>query len=250
MTAASPAITEADLVAYVDRRLDAERIAEVEAWLAENPAEKARIDGWMGQSDLLHTALDPILSEPIPAQIAEQFHTRRRRWFVPAAMAAGLVIGLGSGFLIWGGKDSPTAREIAAIALAAHEVYIAEIRHPVEVPVSDEPHLVAWLSNRLDTEIVPPDLSASGLTLLGGRVVPDDAGRPAAMLMYENAVGERYTLLIARTDSFEVTSFRYAWDEESCAYYWMDGTIAYAFSGPKDRELMLQLSRAIYDQIG
>lgn len=250
MTTPAPIITEADLLAYVDGRLDPDRESAVAAWLEANPEEKRRVESWMGQSDLLRSALDPILDEPVPPALREPFRTRRMRWFVPSAIAAALLIGVGAGLWIRGGVPAErTAQQIASVALSAHDVFIQEVRHPVEVDVSDWDHLVAWLSNRVETEVSPPDLSSEGLALLGGRVIPD-SGRPAAMLMYEDAVGERYTLLIARIDSEAVTSFRYAWGEESCAYYWMAGTVAYAFSGPKDRDRMLALSRLVFEQLG
>jgi anti-sigma factor RsiW len=242
-------ITEADLVAYVDGRLDAARTAAVESWLADNPTERARIEAWLTQDALLRTALDPVTSEPVPQRIAKPLLRRRRNFLLPAAMAASLVVGLGAGFWLWGAGESPAARQIASIALSAHEVYVGEVRHPVEVPVSDEAHLVAWLSNRMDTAIVPPDLSADGLTLLGGRVVPNE-GQPAAMLMYEDASGERYTLLIVRNAETAVTSFRYADAGDAGAFYWLAGSIGYAFSGPDDREKLLRLTRDIYDQLG
>ena len=249
MARSDNSISEADLVAFVDGRLDPEREAAVVKWLDENPAEKARVDSWQSQDDLLRTALDPVLSEAVPERLAAPLKARRRNWILPLSMAASLVVGIGVGFWMWGSDESAVAREIASIALSAHEVYIAEVRHPIEVPVSDKEHLVAWLSNRMDTAIEPPDLSASGLALLGGRVVPND-GKPAAMLMYEDDTGERYTLLIVRNAKSEVTSLRYADADGSGAYYWLNGVIGYAFSGPEDRNRLMQLSRQVYEQLG
>ena len=242
-------VTEADLVAYVDGKLSTERAAIVAAWLDQHPADRARIDQWRPQSDILHAALDPVLLEPIPDRLSAHLAERRRPWLTPLAMAASLVIGVGVGFGIWGGTPQSTANNIAAIALSAHDVYIREVRHPIEVPVSDEAHLVAWLSNRMDTEIAPPDLSGDGLSLLGGRVVPDN-GQPAALLMYEDATGERYTLLVVRNAETEITSFRYVSAGSSGTTYWLAGPIGYAFSGPGDRETLLRLSREIFEQLG
>lgn len=92
--------------------------------------------------------------------------------------------GLGGGRVLWSPQPA-LARELADVGMSAHAVYSREVRHAVEVGVDDEAHLVSWLSNRLDTPIEPPDLSARGLTLLGGRLVPDE-GRPAAQLMYKD----------------------------------------------------------------
>ncbi len=221
--------------------------------LPENAGHRRRLGRWRQQTALLHAALDPVAAEPVPARLKRvRAPVRARmigRWLLPMAAAfLGIAIGVASGWRIWGGPEPTTARTIAEIGLSAHEVFIREVRHPVEVTVADATHLVNWLSNRLGVPIAPPDLTSNGLTLLGGRVVPND-GEPAAQLMYEDSGGRRFTLFIARTNEEATTAFRYAWAPEVCAYYWMEGTVAYVFAGPDDRDLMLQLSRQVYDQM-
>ncbi|MGD9740160.1 MAG: anti-sigma factor [Bauldia sp.] len=245
--------SEDELVAFADGRLAAEREAEVAAWLQlpENAAAQTRVEDWRAQGPLLRAALDPVLSEPVPASFPglTERQPKRARWFIPAAAAAaiGIIAGIGGGWAIWG-PEPAIAREIADIGLSAHGVFIREVRHPVEVTVDEETHLVNWLSSRLDMPVTPPDLTAEGLTLLGGRLVPDN-GKPAAQLMYEDGNGQRYTLLIARTEAPETTALIYAWEPDICAYYWMDGTVGYVFAGPEDRDLVYRLTRAVYDQL-
>ena len=65
-------------------------------------------------------------------------------------------------------------------ALAAHRLYIGEVRHPIEVRAA-EAHLLPWLSRRIGTTMRAPDLSAFDLTLLGGRLLPGAHG-PAALV--------------------------------------------------------------------
>lgn len=250
-TERDPNISEADLVAFVDGRLDPGREADVEAWLNARPSERQRIEGWRTQTSALQSAMAPIVDEPIPPRLQALLKPRKKSWFplATAASIAALLVGFAGGFLIWGGNASPAAREIAAVGLSAHHVYIREIRHAVEVSADDEDHLVAWLSNRVDFPIGPPDLSADGLALLGGRVVPRD-GEPAALLMYEDDAGERFTLLIARASTPETTNLRYASDTDAGAYYWMGGEVGFVFVGPDDRGRLLGLTEVIYDQIG
>ncbi|MCW5695935.1 MAG: anti-sigma factor [Bauldia sp.] len=244
-------VTEEDLVALADDRLDAARSAEVEAWLGENPSERDRVAGWRRQSAMLRGALDPVAAEPAPpALVAALTPPPRSRWQWPsiAAVAAGIVGGVFAGWMIWGSAVPLQAREMVAIGLSAHQVYIQEVRHPVEVTVAEADHLTSWLSNRIDTEVAPPDLTAAGLALLGGRVVPEN-GWPAALLMYENAAGERFTLLIVHYREAANTAFRYTTQRDFGAVWWMDGEVGYVFSGPDDRARLLDLSRSIYDQV-
>lgn len=245
-------ISEADLIAFADGRLDSERAAEVAEWLrsVDGAGDRARVDAWRTQTALLRSTLDPIMSEPVPETLRDSLRrSSRPQWLISAMAAAilGVAVGIGGGWALWG-PEPAVAREMADIGLSAHEVYIREVRHPVEVTVDDETHLVNWLSNRLDVAITPPDLTDRGLTLLGGRLIPED-GRPAAQLMYEDATGERFTLLIARSSEALTTAFRYAEGRTSGAYYWMAGTVGYVFAGPDDRDLLLALSREVYDQM-
>lgn len=243
------AVSDADLVAYVDGTLEPERAERVAVWLADHPEERARVERWAGQSEALRRALDPVVDEAVPEGLRAALARRSiRRWLPAAAAVAGIAVGLAAGFGLWGAGRSPAAEEIASVGLSAHEVYIQEVRHPIEVSVDDRDHLVAWLSNRIDFALTPPDLSQDGLQLLGGRVVPRD-GEPAAMLMYEDDTGERFTLLIARAGAPEVTAFRYAEDNASGAYYWMGGEVGFVFAGPGDRNRLLALARSVYDQV-
>jgi len=251
-----------ELAAYADGRLDSARAAAVEAWLAqpENAPQRARLERWRRHDEALRDALDPALDEPIPARLraalgaSEEASSRagqptRLRWLAPAAIAAVLGIAVGAGgFALWSPPPA-AAQSLADVGISAHAVYSREVRHAVEVGADDEAHLVSWLSNRLDTPIDPPDLSAEGLTLLGGRLVPAE-GRPAAQLMYEDGAGQRYTLLIARTDEPGTTAMEYAWEPDICAFYWIAGTVGYVFAGPENRSHVEQLSRAVYDQVG
>ena len=83
-----------------------------------------------------------------------------------------------------------------------------------------------------------PDLEASGLKLVGGRLLPGPFG-PAAFFMYEGPSGERFTIYYARTDAPQ-TALRYRAGERFAAFYWVENGLAYVVSGPGDRERLLQ----------
>ncbi len=82
MTAPSPPpssglpVTEAELHAYADRQLTAERLAEVEAWLSHRPEEAARVRAWEAQKRELRGLFDPVLDEAVPAALQQR--ARRR----------------------------------------------------------------------------------------------------------------------------------------------------------------------------
>ncbi len=86
-------------------------------------------------------------------------------------------------------------RRLEQEAFSSHTVYAADRRHPIEVGANEPALLHQWLSNRLERTVAPPDLSASGYHLIGGRLLATEHGNAAALFMYENAGGQRVSLL-------------------------------------------------------
>ncbi len=110
----------------------------------------------------------------------------------------GFVVGGVAGWMARGASAAaPSAFEtFTTEALGAHQLYIAEVRHPIEVRAGEE-HLLPWLSRRVGTTLRAPDLDAFSLKLLGGRLLPGPNG-PAALFMYESPTGERFTIYCSR----------------------------------------------------
>lgn len=124
----------------------------------------------------------------------------------------------------------------ARAAALAHAVYAPEVRHPVEVWADEKPHLIAWLSKRLQTEVRAPDLASAGFGLLGGRLLPGEAPvagipLPAAQFMYENPTGRRVTLYVDNTRWHELQAEpRHAGERGVAVLHWGDGALAYALA--------------------
>lgn len=244
-----------DLHAYLDGELESGRAAEVEAWLAAEPAEAERLRLWAEQKDGLHRLFDRVLDEPVPPRLAPAAIRARRRLPLRAlvrlaATLALLSLGGAGGWWLRGETafPAPAVAAMALDALAAHVVFVAEIRHPVEVAVSERAHLVGWLSKRLGTELKVPDLAESGYTLMGGRLLPAATG-PAAQFMYEGASGQRLTLYLRRAEGGGTTAFRFASQNGVEAFYWMDGPFGYALVADLPRERLMPLAQAVYHQL-
>ena len=58
------------LHAYADGELSAEQRAEVEALMARDPEAARKVADWQRQRELLKTAFDGVLDEPVPQQLA------------------------------------------------------------------------------------------------------------------------------------------------------------------------------------
>lgn len=249
------AITEADLVAYVDDRLASERRADVEAHLALNAEDAARVTAWQQQADDLRAHFSRELEEPVPAEMAALFAAQRLSVLGPmlriAAVLALVLLGAGAG---WYGRGAMApSLQIAALpqeAARAHLVYSREVLHPVEVTAREERHLVAWLSKRLGTALKVPSLSAQGFGLVGGRLLPAASGNhAAAQFMYENRQGQRLTLYVRSGEGGGDTSFRFMGEGNAVAFYWVEDGFGYALTGETGREALLPAARAVYEQL-
>lgn len=251
----SKTVSEDELHAFLDGELDPARRPAVEDWLAGHPEDGERLRLWQKQKDGLHRLFDPILDETVPPRLNVATLTMRRRPYASGLVraAAALALVLAGGTAGWTLKAAQAPRAgvtttIAGEALAAHVVFAAEVRHPVEVPASDRGHLVAWLSKRLDRPLTVPDLSAGGYALVGGRLLPAGAG-PAAQFMYENQAGQRLTLYLRRNPGGGETAFRFAAEKGAEAFYWLDGPFGYALAGTLPRDALMGLAESVYRQV-
>jgi anti-sigma factor RsiW len=250
MTEPKISVTEDELHAYVDNELPAERRDDVETWLATHPEDAERVRSWRAMAEVLHARYDGVADEPVPKRLEIERLVRQPRKWLYGAIAATLVAfiaGGGVGWLARGAAASPSAfQNFTVDALDAHRLYVVEVRHPVEVPGSERAHLQQWLTRRCGWVVHAPELEASGLKLVGGRLLPGPTG-PASFLMYESASGERFTIYTAKAAA-ETTQMRYARQDKDGALFWAERGVAYVVSGSSDRERLTQVARLVYDE--
>jgi anti-sigma factor RsiW len=268
-------MNEAELQAWVDGRLPPERMAAVERYLAGHPGEAARLQAYREQNAALHALFDEVLDAGIPAALTASAAARGDQtptpdsppWSIPAwrRMAAMLAVAAGAGLL--GGAAGWTLRgagaetsaglaaggpQLAALprqAAIAHAVYAPEVKHPVEVGADQQQHLVAWLSKRLGKQLRPPQLAKQGYELVGGRLLPGDAG-PVAQFMYADASGQRLTLYVSSGQKQNRdTGFRFAQEGNVGVFYWIDGSFGYALSAAVGKGELSQVANAVYEQL-
>ena len=252
------AISESDLQAYADGKLSEERRVAVEAWLAGHADEAERVADYRRLSAALRGAYDPVLEEPVPERLA-QAARRRLQWKRYAAVAAWVALGIAIGTVAgWQLHEKrPVAAPVVDIgeimarrAAIAHATYSPEVRHPVEVGVDQEAHLIAWLSKRLGAPVRAPKLEDVGYSLMGGRLLPGETG-PVAHFMYQCNQGTRVTLYV-RTEATgsRETAFRYAKEGNVRVFYWVDRKLGYALSsGDISKDDLFKVANAVYQQL-
>lgn len=254
-------ISEADLHAYVDGALPQARNIEVEAYLASNPQEAARIHAYQAQKQALQALFNPVIDEPLPQQLRAlaTAPVKHSPW-LPAwslqRMAAGVLIAVVSGLGGWVAHDrmQPSERMARATPLArqaavAHVVFSPDVRRPVEVGAEQEEQLVAWLSKRLGTPVHPPKLGTLGYELIGGRLLPGNSG-PVAQFMYHDATGQRLTLYVStEITANQDTAFQFAQEGTVNVFYWVDGKFGYALSAGIGKAELARVATAVYEQL-
>lgn len=231
-------ISEDDLQAHIDGRLEARRTAEVDAWLRDHPQQAQRVGALSRERDALRAALLPIAEEPIPPQlnVAHLVSGRRpvRKGLWQAAAAAVLVIASGAGgWSLRGAADGPRTgiSALAQEAAASYAVYAPDQGRPVEIDASDRGQLVAWGSRRLARPVRVPDLSAAGFRLLGGRVVVTPHG-PAVLTMFEDNRGTRLVMLARNMATDKNVPMRDQARDGIGSVSWSRDGLGYSLVGP------------------
>ena len=136
-------VGEDDIEQLIDGRLPPERSEAVQHFLAEHPAERARVAADQALRAELRRRLDSVAAEAIPARLrvatllARRRQGRGRRFGAVAAGVALLALGLGTGWELrgWQAGTVPQQRDGQRLAeaddaIAAHRVFVVETAHP------------------------------------------------------------------------------------------------------------------------
>lgn len=243
------ALTQEELIAYFEDALSPDSRAAIEERLLLDPQAQATLTEWSAQNEQLKALFPDMSDEPIPDNLTNTLRPApRRRPLLAAAMVALFAVGLAGG---WTGhaliSPTPPPAQLAQAAISAHDTFVVEVTHPVEVPASDRAHMDSWMSKRIGRPMSPPDLNAAGFTLLGGRILPG-VQSAAGLYMYENAEGQRITLYITQQDS-QNSAFRFADQGQTQSLHWNDNGLGFALTGTLPRDTLKTMAKQAYDQL-
>ena len=239
------------LSAFVDSELPESERAAVREHLARDPQAAAQVASWRAQKAALQALCGAPEREEPPFIVLRARIPWWRRVAVAAcwlAVGAGLALALGPLVPRLGGGGNGDVMSFARRADIAYAVYTPERRHPVEVVAAEEEHLINWLSKRLNRHLSVPSLQEYGYTLVGGRLLPGEAG-PAAQFMYENQGGARLTLYVTGIPKDE-TAFRLFRDGNRRTFYWISDHMGYALSGPIEEHKLRSIAIEVCGELG
>ncbi len=218
------------LSAFVDDELSEGERAVVREHLSHDEDAAAQVAAWRAQKAALQALCGTAARDDAKFVV---LRARTPWWRRTAIAACWLVAGAGLTMALEPLVPQITGSETMSFARradVAYAVYTPERRHPVEVAAAEEEHLMSWLSKRLNRQLSVPSLQEYGYSLVGGRLLPGEAG-PAAQFMYENQTGARLTLYVTGVPKDE-TAFRLFRDGNRRTFYWVSDGMGYALSGP------------------
>jgi anti-sigma factor RsiW len=249
-------------------------LADLRQRMLQDPDAHRTVNQWQQQREALRGLHLPVLNEACPAPMLasmQQFSASQQdvdQWWRWGGIAASIMLAFGVGWFsstlwstAWQSQATSLAQDKARLtqdfvrqASYAHGVYSPEVRHPVEVTAADQEHLVQWLSKRVGRKLKVPNLAAQGYELVGGRLLPGELGA-RAQFMFQNAAGSRITLYLGAVDKASggtdtrETSFSFSAVGSTGSFYWIDQGFGYALAGSVPRDVLLQLSQAVYRQL-
>jgi len=247
-------VSEEDLHAYVDGRLDAERRDAVDRYLRNHPELAASITTDISRRNALREALRAYATSPTPPQlnltrlVEERLRRRQAPWRVAAATLLAFAVGAGGG--LWLANRPPSG--IGALtreAAISYIVYAVDEHRPVEIRADQRNVMTRWLSNRLNRQVAPPDLSAAGYELLGGRLVASPHGA-AALFVYENTHHKRLIIYVRpMAEPGETTAIKAVDVDDLDGCTWIDQGIGYSLIANESYAHLQELSQGVRQQV-
>jgi anti-sigma factor RsiW len=248
-------VSEGELHAYVDGQLPSGRLAAVQRHLQEQPDDAERVGVYGAQRGALRAAFAGIVAETLPPKLNPQFlleqrmSERRAFWQMAASVAFALGVGGAGGWLLHGLLRPPTndLTLLAQEAVANHIVYTADKRRPIELGAEQRDDLARWVSNRLNRQVVPPDLIDSGFRYIGGRLAATPQG-PAGLFMYQNDQAVRLTVFVLPIAG--AGSHQPQWVDVGRVdgYAWIDKGIGYSVVAAVPRTELRRVADQVRDQ--
>jgi len=248
--------TEQDLHAYVDHQLGAADRQRLEAWLAEHPETAAQVQAWQQDAQHLRAAWSGALSltpnpELEPAAIARRLRGQRLRRLAQAAVLVVAVgAGAGGGWQARGPADARLAVAPMTDALQAYRMFAVQGILPADYTATTGGGDVQdWLDRYFSRAQRLPDLSAAGFEPRSARLLNTDQG-PAAMVVYENAAGQRASFYVRPPGpGYHMLPRGSRRDGELQADYWSDPSYNYAMVSAVGLPSRAALERAVGEGI-
>ncbi len=274
-----PPVSEAELHGFVDGGLDRGRREAVKAFLAESPADAARVETWRRQNETIRAAFESMETLPPPFasgpggaaaggraacwgsgqnEVRASTHVWRERWFaqlIGLAFACGAVLTVGAAYLA-GGMALPHAVPVSSSDLGAagtNEAFaaqaIAALRASGQAP---SPAGLLPKEKRQAQDLAAPLLPnlpvTYGLKLSGVRAMPGEQGQMLC-LFYTRPEAGNLALCAEKTPGPSETALRLSGSFPSAAISWRQKGANYALAGALPAPELYGLAESVRAQV-
>ncbi|CBS89729.1 protein of unknown function; putative anti-sigma factor domain (plasmid) [Azospirillum lipoferum 4B] len=250
---------QADLHAYIDGELDAERRLAFEAFLASNPAAAARLHDYLHQREALRQGFarmageSPRHTESLTGRLYGRLRTERLiRRFGPLAAAILLLVG-GANIVALVHHQQKTASysvpDFAEEAAEMHETAVSQSLAFSDLSLADLNAMAEGSTHRLGPITVKlPALDPNLLTLLRATLVPLNSG-VGLQFVYRERDGEMLTLLVVAGDPIDDKGLHAVEERGLQLVYWRNGATAYTLAGSRSDSDLLVVAKKMADSV-
>ncbi|MEX2450730.1 MAG: hypothetical protein WD407_07745 [Rhodospirillales bacterium] len=252
-----PEITEFDLLAYADGRLDGDPLHKerVRAYLDENPAEADRVNDYIAQNAQIERHYEAVLCEPVPERLMQTLASRfdNRRTFthlsklVATVLLCSAMAGIGGWWLGQSADETDTA--IPAFVNRA----LADYDMPT--PHDDSRAAKMPFPPKIDAMIKPPpdrinlavgisNLIPNGFKVTKKRVITA-AGEETLRLDFSALDGRNLSLFLGARGWNETPATSVAKKGNTSAVYWHDGPLSFGLVSRMSKEEILRIAETI-----
>ena len=238
------------LHAYLDQQLDEPTRQAVEAYLATHPDAVAQVADWRQDTQQLRAVLanlDSLAANPrLDPQVIRRTQRQRSQRLIATAAALLLAVGIGG----VGGWQARSQSLLAANppmqdALEAHRLFALDQLSNVDLQAHDSATLQRWLDQHFNHASRLPDLQRYGLQAVGARLLITEQG-PAALLLFEDAQGQRISLYLRSPGSLYANMpSGERQDGDLQARYWSQAGYNYALISHNGDPLAAPLQKAL-----
>ena len=251
-------IAEEELHAWIDGQLDPDRLPAVQRYLQEHPDVARNVAAWRAQREALRQMFGAIASEPIPPRlglerlIQERLTRRWIPWRVAASILLAFALGGTGGWFLHGFGGLPVSASVALLAdqaVANHVVYTADRRRPTELGAQQRDDLARWVSNRLNHQVAPPDLSDFSFNYIGGRLVATPDG-PAGLFMYDGPEAVRMTVFVLPLKDASDMPIQHVGSPKVDSWSWIDKGVFYTVVAKLPSPELRRIAELVRQQFG
>ncbi|MCF3641641.1 anti-sigma factor [Rhizobium sp. TRM95111] len=264
---------EVRLSAYLDGQLPDEEISEIDRLLVKDPKARSLFERLKLGSDFGARAFEEMLHDPVPLDLVRGIKHATPAPELPGETASLPPLGASAANISWprvlaasfvlllaGGAAGYLVGErreaVPPVQLAAgrgwlddiadyHRIYSRQKAHLVEVPASDGPHIVEWLSAAVGVTFTLPDLSNEELVFEGARLLVA-GGRPTAQLLYSDPQGDVFAICFLKSDPVEAaTALTDSMKNDIGLVSWQKGSASYVVVGPSSDPALEKIAETV-----